>query len=108
MTECLNTSSNKDNQQDLLGLGESLHDIAKKGADSETLNNSLNALLNICSSDPWYRISCMPQVSALSLFHYAPQIVYRVTAYRVDSGYRVGFSWNQFILAISIVRIVLL
>ena len=39
---------------------------------------------------------------------YTPQIVYRVTAYRVDSGYRVGFSWNQFILAISIVKIVLL
>ena len=37
-----------------------------------------------------------------------PQIAYRVTTYRVDSGYRVGFSWNQFILAISIVRIVLL
>ena len=37
-----------------------------------------------------------------------PQIAYRVTTYRVDSGYRVGFSWNQFILTISIVRIVLL
>ena len=33
-----------------------------------------------------------------------PQIAYRVTAYRVDSAYRVGFTWNQIILGIYIVR----
>ena len=33
-----------------------------------------------------------------------PQIAYRVTAYRVDSAYRVGFTWNQIISGIFIVR----
>ena len=33
-----------------------------------------------------------------------PQIAYRVTAYRVDSAYTVGFTWNQIILGIYIVR----
>ena len=33
-----------------------------------------------------------------------PQIAYRVTAYRVDSAYRVGFTWSQIILGIYIVR----
>ena len=36
------------------------------------------------------------------------QIVYRVTAYRVDAGYRVGFFKNQIIYDISIVQIVCL
>ena len=35
---------------------------------------------------------------------YTPQIAYRVTAYRVDSAYRVGFTWNQIILGIYIIR----
>ena len=51
---------------------------------------------------------CMTVITINTVIFSTPQIAYRVTTYRVDSGYRVGFSWNQFILAISIVRIVLL
>ena len=43
-----------------------------------------------------------PIISHFSQF--TPQIMYRVTAYRVDSAYRVGFTWNQIILAIYILR----
>ena len=39
-----------------------------------------------------------------SILSTTPQIAYRVTAYRVDSAYRVGFTWNQIILGIYIVR----
>ena len=34
-----------------------------------------------------------------------PQIAYKVTAYKVDSAYKVGFCWNQIILGIFIVII---
>ena len=40
----------------------------------------------------------------LGILLITPQIAYRVTAYRVDSAYRVGFTWNQIILGVYIVR----
>ena len=38
-------------------------------------------------------------------FASTPQIAYKVTAYKVDSAYKVGFCWNQIILGIFIVII---
>ena len=43
-------------------------------------------------------------VTGVELEYITPQIAYRVTAYRVDFAYRVGFTQNQIILGIYVVR----
>ena len=69
-----------------------------------------NCLIQVCLFDiryDWLELLIFYQVTGLlvkKINFTTPQIAYRVTAYRVDSAYRVGFTWNQIILGIFVVR----